>query len=341
MEPGAALVARLGRAFTNRAQHPPATCGTIRAPVTTPAARTARAIAVRVASAAATLVGATALVQFLLAMAPGDAIDLLPNADAVRAGLAAEWGLDEPLPIRLAHTLGRTLQLDLGTSLTYRPGVPVLDLVRTAASRSAVLLLPAIALATVLALVAAMLPVRRGVQMLSVVPAFVAAYGAVTLINAATWRMIQAGQISRPDWFALPDTESSVRSALAIAVLAIASGALTELHAAVSFELRAIQQAPFIESARARGEVVFPYFARNMVAPVAGIVAGRTALTLGSLVVVEKVLLFNGAGAMLWQACQLRDYPLAIGLVLAAAAVVAGSRLTADLVGIAIDPRRR
>lgn len=309
--------------------------------MSTALARIARASATRVASALATLLGASALVQLLLAMAPGDAIDLLPNGDALRAGLSAEWGLDQPLPLRLAHTLGRTVRLDLGTSLTYRPGEPVLDLVRTAAGQSAALLLPAIALATALALLAAMFPVRRAVQLVSVVPAFVAAYGAVTVINAVTWHFIETGKLARPEWFALPDTESGVRTALAVTVLAVASGALTELHAALSGELRGLREAPFIEAARARGDMVFPYFARNLLAPAAGIVAGRTALTLGSLVVVEKLLLFNGAGAMLWQACQLRDYPLAIGLVLAAAAVVAGSRLTADVVGIVIDPRRR
>ena len=49
------------------------------------------------AVAALTVVVAVAGMQVLLALAPGDPIDLLPNAEAVRATLEAQWGLDVPL----------------------------------------------------------------------------------------------------------------------------------------------------------------------------------------------------------------------------------------------------
>lgn len=306
-----------------------------------------RAATGRLAAFAATLLGATLLVQLLLALAPGDAIDLLPNGDVLRAGLEAEWGLDEPLPARLASTTARLVRGDLGTSLTYRPGASVGSLVADAAGRSLGLLAPAVVVAVGLGLALGLWTggrpsrLRRLVQAVSVVPAFLAAYVAVTGLNAATWAAVERGWIDRPDWFALPDTPSALRTALAVAVLAVASGGLGELHAAFDGEVRRLRAAPFLEAARARGAPVWPRLLHNLVPPIASVAASRTAYLLGSLVIVEKVLLYNGAGAMLWQAARLRDYPLAIGITLVAAAVVCGARLVGDLVRIAVDPRLR
>ena len=49
----------------------------------------------------------------------------------------------------------------------------------------------------------------------------------------------------------------------------------------------------------------------------------------------------NGIGAILWQSALERDYPLALGITLVTAAVVASLRLVGDVVLTAIDPRRR
>ncbi len=319
------------------------------APASAPT-RTARlvlAVGTRLGVFAATLLGAVVSVQILLALAPGDAIDVLPNGDALRAGLAAEWGLDQPLPVRLVRTSGRIFSGDLGVSLTYRPGAPVAELVLDTGLRSLGLLAPALVLAVGLAAglgawsAAGGTRVLRTVQAVSVIPAFLTAYVLVAALNAGTWALIQSGRIARPDWFALPDTASAVRTAIAITVLAVASGGLTEMHAACDAELRRLRTAPFVEAATARGAPIWPVILHNFAAPLAAIAASRAAWLVGNLVVVEKLLLFSGAGAMLWQACRLRDYPLAIGGTLAAATLVSGARLLADLFRLAVDPRLR
>lgn len=311
------------------------------------ASRLGAVLLARGASFVATVVGAVCLVQLLLALAPGDAIDLLPNAEELRPVLAAEWGLDKPLPERLATTLGRMVRGDLGTSLTWRPGASVAELVGDTGLRSLALLVPALLLGVGLAVALGALSARGGdrllrvVRLVSVVPAFLAAYVAVTALNAGVWTMLERGLIERPDWFALPDTPSAVRTALAVVVLAVASGALTEMHAACDAELRRLRAAPFVEAARARGAPAWPVLLHNLLPPLVDIAASRAAWLLGSLVVVEKLLLFSGAGAALWQACRLRDYPVAIGITVVAALVVAGARLAADIARLALDPRLR
>ena len=305
------------------------------------------AVGLRTGVFAATLLGAISLVQGLLAFAPGDAIDLLPNGDILRAGLEAEWGLDRPVGERILVSIGKVLQGDLGTSLTYRPGAPVLELVSRTATHSLGLLAPALLLSVVTALLLALHTAgrpslsRRFVQCWSVVPTFLAAYLLVVGINEATWTLIQGGHISRPEWFALPDQPSALRAAIALVVLAWAGGGLTDLHAAFETEVRAVRGAPFIEAARARGANVRAHLALNLLVPTVSLSASRAAGALGAMVVTEKLLLLNGAGATLWQACLLRDYPLAMGITLAFAAIVCGARLMADILRIAIDPRLR
>lgn len=77
------------------------------------ASRALRWIALHFGLFVATVLGAAALVLTMLWLAPGDAIDTLPNGEALRPVLMAEWGLDQPLPVRYLRWLGRAVQ---GTS---------------------------------------------------------------------------------------------------------------------------------------------------------------------------------------------------------------------------------
>ena len=61
----------------------------------------------------------------------------------------------------------------------------------------------------------------------------------------------------------------------------------------------------------------------------------------GGLVIIEKVMLLNGAGSLMWDAAMKRDYPLTAALALIAAATVCGTRLAADLFRLVVGPRLR
>ena len=149
------------------------------------------------------------------------------------------------------------------------------------------------------------------------------------------------GWIGRPDWFALPDEPSAVRTVLAIMVLAVGSGALAEVTSEVENALVEIRRSGYVDAARACNAKVWPHVVINLVNPLATIAMTRTAFFVGGLVIVEKVLLLNGVGAILWQAAILRDYELAMGISLLAAALVAFTRLTGDTVRMVVDPRLR
>jgi len=298
--------------------------------------------------ALATLAGAVTGMFALMVLAPGDPIDLLPNAEAVRPVLEARWELDRPAPERLLRWWGRLLSGDLGTSLSLRPGAPVGELVWAAAVPTGLRVLGA--LVVVLGAgtgLAWHTSARRGslgrwaVHAVSMVPLFLAIHLVVAGLNAGAFALIEAGTIARPGWFALPDQASSLRTALAITLLAVASGSLHEVHAELEVALAELRRAPFVDAARARGQATAPLLLRHLLPELCTVGAGRFAMLVGGAVVVEKLMLLPGAGAMLWNAALLRDYQVVLALSLVAAGSVVVVRLGADVARIFLDPRWR
>lgn len=317
------------------------------------------ALALRLTGFVGTLAGAVGLVLALLVLAPGDPVDLIPNGEDLRPQLEAEWHLDEPLPRRYALYLRRLASGELGTSMTYRPGMPVAEVLATPARRSLGLLIGALALAllwgtALAALSAASDPGRqagfadRVVRLVgglagavSIAPVFLLAHLAVTGLNEGTFALMEAGYVSRPSWFALPDQASALRTTLAVVLLAVGSGTLAEVHQAIEQALVRLRDSGHVDAARARGAPLWPHVLPGLLLPLTTIATTRTAFLVGGLVIVEKVLMLNGAGAVLWQAALLRDYDLALGVALLASAMVCAVRLIGDAIRVAIDPRLR
>ncbi|MBX2796146.1 MAG: ABC transporter permease [Myxococcales bacterium] len=311
-----------------------------------------RGVVLRSASLLATWIGAIALLLALLVTAPGDPIDLIPNGEELREQLEADWGLDRPVPARFALYLKRMATLDLGTSIAYRPGQPVVEVIRGPALGTMARVLGALTLAMVWGTALAWASsgaldrrlsatARRAVQAMSILPVFLIAHGTVTMLNEATYSMMEAGTIDRPSWFALPDEPSTLRSTLAIVALAVGSGALMEVHAQIEEAIRRIRSSPYVEAARARGAPIWPHIVRNLVPPFAATFAERAAFIAGSVVIIEKVLLLNGLGSVLWESALQRDYDLALAIALIAAAFVSAVALSADVVRLVADPRLR
>jgi peptide/nickel transport system permease protein len=306
-----------------------------------------RAFGRRALGFGATLGLAAVAVVSLFALAPGDAIDALPNGPEVRDVLAAEWGLGGGFADRLAAGLGRLASGDLGHSLTWRPGAPVGELVAAGFAASATIGLPALFLGVAAGFGGAALrrgragPAVRLAEALSGVPVVLAGLAVVSAVNAATWALVERGVIGRPGWFALPEEPGLVRSTLAVLVLAFASARLAELVERAGAARDALLAAPFVDAERARGGPVGWLVARHLLVPAAQLAAAQLPACLSGLIVVERAFSLPGAGAMFWGSCGVRDWPLAAGLVLAAAALVAAARLAADTLALLLDPRTR
>jgi len=288
-----------------------------------------------------TVLGAAFLIQVLLWAAPGDPIDLIPNSAEIRPQLEAEWGLDKPLPERFFHTIQQGWN---GTSLSVRPGERVENIIKPALWRSGKLLLAAWLLLVSMALWMARTrrpAVSRLARLLSVTPVFLLAYLLVMGINDGTYALVQDRLIERPDWFALPLQESIFKTILAIFILSIASGSLSNLQTGIENEILRIRQSSFVEAARARGMPTTPHIIKNLIPPLTILSTNCLTFAIGGLIILEKVLLLNGAGSLMWDACLKRDYPVAMGLAMAAALVICLARFAGDVIRIGVDPRLR
>ena len=141
--------------------------------------RLTRALVRRLIAFAATFAGVITLLLVMLWAAPGDPIDLLPNADEVRPVLEVQWHLNDPLPVRIARYLWAALHGDLGTSVAYRTGAPVTDIIVGPGLRSLFWVIGSLSLTmawgTALALWSPPHAVRRGVQLVSITPVFLLA----------------------------------------------------------------------------------------------------------------------------------------------------------------------
>lgn len=287
------------------------------------------------------------LVQSLLYFAPGDAIDTLPNAEELRPVLEEQWKLGASLPTQIGAYLWDLMRGDLRTSLVYRPGMPVWEVIAGPASRSVQILLASTLLASVAGVALALWTqgrahlARPAVWAISIVPVFLLARLLIHVLNTSTWALIEADLITRPGWFALPLEDHPFRWALAVTLLALGSGALSEIHAETEGLLGRIRASGYVEAARARGAPLWPHILRNAIPPLTVVITSRAAFFVGGLVILEKILLLNGIGAILWQAALARDYPLALGITLLTATAVGLARLGGDVLRLAWDPRRR
>ncbi len=304
-------------------------------------------LARRLAIFVATVMGVVVVIHSLLWLAPGDAIDTLPSGEELRPMLEQEWGLDQPLTTRMTTVFGRLARGDFGTSWTYRPGLSVSTIIATPAIKSMFTLLGALVLALSWAISLAWWTSARPsrskllMQLLSVAPVFLLAHLAILGLNGLAHQGLQAGWWGRPSWFALPLEASGFKTLLTMMVLAVGSGVLHELHLEFETALRRLRNAPFIDAARGRGEPLGGHLISNLLPFAFEVIGRRIGFFVGGLVVLEKVMLQNGCGAILWDAAVLRDVPLAAAISLIAAIAVCCVRFGADAGRIALDPRLR
>ncbi len=301
-----------------------------------------------VAGGALAWVGAVLLVQVLVALAPGDAVDTLPDP-ALRAQLALDWGLGRPVWERILTGTVHGITGAWGSSWTVQPGSDVAGMVGAAVVKSAPVVLGAWTLAVVVGLVARGRTALQAATAASALPVLLLTLGLTQGINAAVWYGMQRGWWPRPSFFALPTEPGWVRDAVVIAALGIGSGALGEVAARLSAADAALSEAGFVLAARARSgsdpahtsSAVRQLLWRHRVVPLLEASHAVFSPLVGGLVIVERLCARPGAGDLLWRAVAVRDVPVATGVVVALAGCTAAISVAVELARRAWDPRLR
>lgn len=300
----------------------------------------------------AVLLGVSFAIILLGRMVPGDAIDQLGDDPEFRAAMMAELGLDKGIFEQYVDWVGRAITGEFGQSWVIRQGESVANLIGPAFKKTLFLLVPSLGLTF---LMAALLlrffqydglsylkaPIRWVVHIASVLPLFVLGEMLILGLNHETYALMEAGTLSRPGWFALPGEDHWFKYLLAIFVLALGNGTLSDLMLHLGEEVDKVRHREFILSSWARGAKVMRHLVHNLLVPVATIVTNKTTFMLGGVVVVEWVFNINGVGAMIWRAANARDIPVVIAISFLIAGGVVLLQLLSDLLQVAVDPRAR
>ncbi|HEY8358822.1 MAG TPA: ABC transporter permease [Ramlibacter sp.] len=303
----------------------------------------------RLITLVATLVGTSVVVFLVLEILPGNAAQILmgPDAapDAVLA-LAQKLGLDRPPLERYWDWVSGMLTGDLGLSYAY--STPVGELVLERLALTIPLALMAMALTTVLALVAGIYAASRhnkpgdvGIMALTqvgiAIPNF---WFAILLILLFSVHLGWFSAGGFPGWQdgILEGLRALLLPAIALAV--VQSAILARITRSAVLE---VLREDFVRTARAKGVsqrgALWGHVLRNAMIPVVTVMGLQFAELLAGTIVVESVFYLPGLGRLIFQSISNRDLIVVRNCVMLLAAMVVIVNFAVDLLYAAIDPR--
>lgn len=285
----------------------------------------------------------------MIRLIPGDPAVVMLGEGADKASVAAlhrELGLDRPLPIQFFAWLGRALRGDLGQSIST--GEPVGGLILQRFGLTAMVVLIAVGLATLVAVTAGMLAAWRrdtrldlavvGVSTLVLaIPSFWLALILLLVFGLKLGWLPFVGYVP----FSEDAGEAALFLLLPILTLTITeSGVLTRMMRSSAIEVLRLD---YVTHARAKGLTeatvlrrhVFP----NAFAPTLTLVGLTLGHLLGGIAVIETVFTLPGLGRLMVDSILARDYPVVQGCLLFTATIYILVNLIVDLCYPIFDPR--
>ena len=307
-----------------------------------------RALARHVIGLAVTVWASTVVIFGALALAPGSPLAFLSGGRTLsvqeKAALSAYYHLNKPFWARYWEWLTGLLQGNLGTSVEFHE--PVTDVLGPRLETTLFLVLYAGVLIVVigvgLGVIAARAPRWLDSAITAVTsiglatPAFVAAVG-LTLLFAV-----------KVTWFPVFGSGSGLLgrlSHLTLPAAALAIGGVALIARITRAAVRAELASDHVETARSRGlselRVLRRHAVRNALIPV----TTASGLTIGSLIagtaVVETAFDVSGAGSLLVQSVEIKDFPVVQAVCLLMVIAFALINTGVDLLYGVIDPRLR
>jgi len=297
----------------------------------------------RVAQAGVILLGVSLLTFLLLFALPADPARMIAGRSATLetvGRIRSELGLDRPLAVQYGRYLQRLARGDLGRS--YAQKVEVAELLRSRLAATFFLMVGGIFFELLIGLPAGLLAaVRRrsradravmlGAFLGVSAPQFVLGLLLLYLL-AYTVPLFPLGGYGTPAHLVLPAV-----------TLGIAGGGWYA-RMMRSAMLEVIQQ-DYVRTARAKGagarRVLTRHALPNALLPVITMIGLDFGTFMGGVVVVESVFGWPGIGQLAWQAIQIVDIPVIMGVVLVSAVAILLGNLMADLAYPLLDPRIR
>jgi peptide/nickel transport system permease protein len=289
------------------------------------------------------LLGVTVITFALAFLVPADPVRMMAGHSATPATIASirhQLGLDRPVPLQYASYLLRLVHGDLGRS--YLQKTEVSTLIASRLPATLLLMAGAIFFELLIGLTAGIwAATRRGsggdraVMILSF-----AGVSAPQFVVGLLMLYVFANLLG---WFPLGGYGSLRHLILPALTLGIAGGGW--YSRVMRSSMVDVLRQDYIRTARAKGlaerKVVLVHALRNAILPVIAMVGLDIGIFMSGAVVVESVYGWPGIGQLAWQAIQVIDIPIIMGVTLTAAVAIVVGNLLADLVTPFVDPRVR
>ena len=290
----------------------------------------------------------------VLAAAPGDPFEELatnPNVPPeVRANLRAQFGLDDPLPLRYLRWLVSMLKGDWGFSFVSRVNVDTLILQRL--PTTIVVLGAAFLLGITVALPIGTLSALRPYSIFDQVattfafigfslPTFFTGLVFILLFSIyLDWLpFIYRADISAIGWRWW--WEHVRQAVMPVAVLGLFQGAT--LTRFVRSAVLDVVRLDFVNTARAKGLsewiTVIKHVIRNALIPVVTLLALQVPRIFGGAIITEQIFRVPGIGSLLITSILANDTPVVMAITFVFSCLLVLSNLVADLLYGWLDPR--
>jgi peptide/nickel transport system permease protein len=300
----------------------------------------------RLAASIVVLLGLAVATFLMIHLIPGDPAKIQLGAHATPESvdrLHQRWGLDRSLAEQFWIYLGNIFTFDFGESTAFNSDTS--ELIASRIGPSTVLVVYGILIALVLGVPLAIVSaIRQGGWVDNVIRVLTT----FTFAMPPFWLglMLALTLSFKLNLFPVSGYESGVGGifrSCTVPALTIGLGVLVVIVRNLRASLVTALRSGYIEAARSRGfgelRVIGRHAMRNSVIGTITIVASQFGFLIGLLVLVESVFRIPGAGTLLVQAVEKRDYQLVQALVFMGGAVVVVIGFLADIVSGWLDPR--
>lgn len=317
-----------------------------------------RYLARRVGHGILLLFGVSILLFVLLQAARGEYLtDLKLNAqisDQTLSGLRAQYGLDQPLPVRYWKWIKSSAKGDFGYSFAYN--TPASTLLLPRARNTLWLTVPAILISWLIAVPLGVLAAdKRGGWMdrffsagtstlLALPDVLIALLALLIALKTGLFPvggMTSAGAEQQSTWAQLRD----IAWHMILPVTALVIGLLTMVLRHVRASVREVFDSSYMRAAEGHGlprmKLLFHYALPAAANPLISLFGLSVALLLSVSLLIEVVMSWPGIGPLLLEAILSRDLFVVIGAVMLSTVFLLIGNLFADVLLYVFDPRIR
>jgi peptide/nickel transport system permease protein len=318
-----------------------------------------RYLARRVGHGILLLFGVSILMFLLLQAAPGEFLSELKLNSQISeetvAGLRAQYGLDQPLPVRYWKWLESSAKGEFGYSFAYN--MPASRLLWPRARNTLLLTVPAVLISWLIAVPLGVLVAGQrkgswadrlfsgGTSALLALPDVLIAL--LALLVALKTGLFPVGGMTSVDaqdpgaWGRLRD----IAWHMVLPVAALVVGSLTIILRHVRASVSEVLESSYMRAAEGHGlprlKLLFRYALPAAANPLISLFGLSVALLLSISLLIEVVMSWPGIGPLLLEAILARDLFVVIGAVMLSTVFLVAGNLLADILLYAFDPRIR